>query len=95
MRRRLQHTYVTLLAAVLLGLDIPLAITLASRDTQEMVIDRQSDAIRFAALADPALRSGRTTDALRAELDALGITGPAEAGHYVRQASQPVRSVRL
>jgi signal transduction histidine kinase len=66
-RRRLQITYVTLLAAVLLGLDIPLAITLASRDTQTVFIDRQNDTARFASLADPALRGGHT-DALLAEL---------------------------
>ncbi len=89
MRRRLQHTYVTLLAAVLLGLDIPLAITLASRDTQTMVIDRQSDAIRFAALAEPALRSGRTTDGLHAELrqyDALYGVAVAVVGRDGRLA---------
>jgi len=66
-RRRLQVTYVTFLALVLLGLDIPLAITLAARNSQTMFIDRQGDTARFASLADPALRTGRT-DLLEAEL---------------------------
>jgi signal transduction histidine kinase len=66
-RRRLQVTYLTFLAAVLLGLDIPLAITLAARNSQTMFIDRQGDTARFASLADPALRTGRT-DLLDAEL---------------------------
>jgi signal transduction histidine kinase len=66
-RRRLQITYVTFLAVVLLGLDLALAITLAVRDSQTMFIDRQGDTARFASLADPALRTGRT-EMLDAEL---------------------------
>ena len=61
MRRRLLITYVTLLAAVLLGLDVPLAMTLASRDSQTLFIDRLNDTARFASLAEPALRTGRTS----------------------------------
>ena len=34
MRRRLQITYLTFLAAVLLGLDIPLAVSLAASSSQ-------------------------------------------------------------
>jgi signal transduction histidine kinase len=66
-RRRLQITYVTFLAVVLLGLGLVLAVTLAARDSQTMYIDRQGDTARFASLADPALRTGRT-DLLGAEL---------------------------
>jgi signal transduction histidine kinase len=87
-RRRLLVTYVTLLAAVLLGLDVPLAITLAARNAQTMFIDRQGDTARFASLAEPALRSGQTA-ALEAELaqyDAMfGIVAAVVArdGHLV------------
>jgi signal transduction histidine kinase len=71
-RRRLRITYVSLLAAVLLGLDVPLATTLVAREAQAMFIDRLNDTARFAALAEPALaepalRAGRLA-ALRAEL---------------------------
>lgn len=82
MRRRLLTTYVTLLAGVLLGLDIPLAITLAARDSQTMFIDRLNDTARFASLAEPALRTGRTS-AIEAELrqyDALFDIGAAVVG---------------
>jgi signal transduction histidine kinase len=87
-RRRLLVTYVTLLAAALLGLDIPLAITLAGQNAQTMFIDRQGDAARFASLAEPALRTGRVA-ALEAELnqyDAMfGILAAVVArdGHLV------------
>ncbi len=88
MRRRLLITYMTLLAAVLVGLDIPLAITLAGRNAQTMFIDRQGDTARFASLAEPALRTGQTA-ALQAELaqyDAMfGIVAAVVArdGHLV------------
>jgi signal transduction histidine kinase len=60
-------TYVTLLAVVLAGLTIPLGLTITSRDTQTMFIDRVNDTARFASLAEEALRTERT-EALRAEL---------------------------
>jgi signal transduction histidine kinase len=66
-RRRLRITYVSLLAAVLLGLDIPLAFALTIRATQEMFIDRFSDTERFASQAEPALRTG-LDDLLMAEI---------------------------
>lgn len=67
MRRRMLITYVTLLTIVLVGLTVPLGITVASRDTQTMLIDRVNDTARFASLAEPALRTGRTS-ALQAQL---------------------------
>ena len=67
MRRRLRATYLTLLVAVLIGLDVPLAFTLASRTAQTMFIDRLNDTGRFASLAEPALRTGRLAS-LEAEL---------------------------
>jgi signal transduction histidine kinase len=59
-RSRLVGTYLALIAIVLVLLEVPLGITLASGRTQEMVIDRFVDAARFASLADPALGSGET-----------------------------------
>ncbi|WP_306205780.1 sensor histidine kinase [Actinoplanes sp. RD1] len=58
MRRRLVSTYVLLLALVLLALEVPLAVSLTNRETQQVLADRLADATRFAALAAPALRTG-------------------------------------
>jgi signal transduction histidine kinase len=66
-RRRLLITYVTLLVAVLAGLNIPLAVTRAASDAQTMFIDRLNDTARFASLAEPALRTGQARS-LEAEL---------------------------
>jgi signal transduction histidine kinase len=59
MRARVLATYLSLLAFALLGLAVPLAVTLAVRDAQSIFIDRAADAARFASLAEPALRTGR------------------------------------
>ncbi|MEU4624605.1 HAMP domain-containing sensor histidine kinase [Actinoplanes sp. NPDC023801] len=67
MRRRLVITYLLLLCMVLLALEIPLALTVASRETDGAVADRMADATRFASLAAPAVRSG-DMDALNDEL---------------------------
>ncbi|GIE31652.1 two-component sensor histidine kinase [Actinoplanes italicus] len=67
MRRRLVITYLLLLCMVLLALEIPLAVTVASRETDGAVADRLADATRFASLAAPAVRSG-DMDALNDEL---------------------------
>jgi signal transduction histidine kinase len=58
---------VSLLTTVLLGLTVPLATTLVTQAAQTMFIDRLNDTARFAALAEPALRTGRLA-ALGAEL---------------------------
>jgi len=75
-QRRLLITYLTLLAAVLTGLSVPLGVAVASRNAQAMFIDRLNDTARFASLAEPALRTGHT-QALEAELrqydDMFGI----------------------
>ncbi|MEV0895447.1 HAMP domain-containing sensor histidine kinase [Actinoplanes sp. NPDC049802] len=67
MRRRLVVTYLLLLCMVLLALAIPLAVTVASRETDRAVADRLADATRFASLAAPAVRSGEL-DTLTGEL---------------------------
>ncbi|WP_213455174.1 sensor histidine kinase [Rhizomonospora bruguierae] len=67
MRQRLAAIYVLLLLLVLAALEVPLAISLANRDTERMTVDRLADASRFATLAEPALRTGDTAD-IRGEL---------------------------
>jgi len=67
MRRRLFASYLLLLVLVLAALEVPLAVTIAGRDTQRLIADRLADATRFATLAEPALRTGEI-DALRSEL---------------------------
>jgi signal transduction histidine kinase len=67
MRRRLIVIYVTLLAVVLVGLNVPLAIALANNVGNQMFVDRQGDTARFASLAEPALRTNQTVT-LAAEL---------------------------
>ncbi|MFJ8580607.1 ATP-binding protein [Micromonospora sp. NPDC093277] len=58
MRRRLVISYLLLMVLVLFALETPLAVTLASRETDRVRTDRLADATRFASLANPALRGG-------------------------------------
>ncbi|MEV1333624.1 HAMP domain-containing sensor histidine kinase [Micromonospora costi] len=67
MRRRLVLGYASLLAAVLLALAVPLAITDVGHDSHRVTADRLADAIALAAVAEPALHSGESA-ALRAAL---------------------------
>ncbi|MEV5692500.1 sensor histidine kinase [Micromonospora globbae] len=60
MRRRLVISYLLLMVLVLIALETPLAITLATRETDRVRADRLADATRFASLAGPALRGGST-----------------------------------
>lgn len=104
MRRRLLGTYLTLLVVVLGVLSGPAATSAASRNTQTMFLDRVNDTVRFASLADTALRTGHTS-ALAAELhryeSVYGITAfvvgragdPVIAsGGAVDTAAAPVRA---
>ncbi|WP_434743525.1 ATP-binding protein [Micromonospora sp. SH-82] len=68
MRRRLVISYLLLMVLVLLALETPLALTLASRETDRLRADRLADATRFASLAGPALRTD-VTGPLVGELD--------------------------
>ncbi|MGI5237468.1 ATP-binding protein [Dactylosporangium sp. CA-139066] len=67
MRVRLGAVYLVLLLLVLAALEVPLALSIAGRDTQRLVADRLADATRFATLAEPALRASDTVE-LEAEL---------------------------
>src|SRR5262249_5004913 len=65
MRTRLVGSYLFLLTLVLVALELPLAAYVAASRTDQMLLDRNADAARFASLAESALRSGEP-----AELDA-------------------------
>lgn len=71
MRRRLAVIYATLLTVVLVGLIVPLAVTIAAREGNELFLERQRDTARFASLAVPVLRTGDSAT-LQAELDRYG-----------------------
>ncbi|MFE9201827.1 sensor histidine kinase [Micromonospora sp. NPDC007230] len=58
MRRRLVISYLLLMVLVLMALETPLAVTLATRETDRVRADRLADATRFASLGGPALRGG-------------------------------------
>ncbi|MDA5280356.1 ATP-binding protein [Streptomyces sp. NPDC054904] len=51
MRARLLPLLVVLMAGVLIALGLPLAVSLAARQQQDVVVDRIDDSARFAALA--------------------------------------------
>lgn len=92
MRRRLIVTYLTLLAAVLVGLNVPLAVTIAGSVANRMFADRQGDTARFASLAEPALRTnqlGALGDELRQHDEMFGI-----AAVVVTRDGRPVLASR-
>lgn len=71
MRTRLLPLLIVLMAAVLLALGFPLAVSLAAGEQQKAVVDRIDDTARFAALAqfvtDPPTGSRRTVPDERLE----------------------------
>jgi signal transduction histidine kinase len=107
-RTRLMLCYSALLAAVLVGLVVPLASSTITRKTQAVFIDRLDDANRFASLADTALRSNRSA-ALAMELsqyhatygidvlvvDRNGVTVLAEGGSRALSGPAVRRSIQL
>ncbi|MFF5019695.1 ATP-binding protein [Streptomyces sp. NPDC001165] len=85
MRTRLLPLLIVLMAAVLLALGLPLAVSVAAAQQQKVVVDRIDDTARFAALAqfvtDAPSGSRRTVpderqETLRRELDSYyGVYG--------------------
>ncbi|MFD7392363.1 sensor histidine kinase [Streptomyces sp. NPDC059852] len=67
MRTRLLPLLIVLMAAVLLALGVPLAVSLAAAQQQKVVVDRIDDTAYFAAIARPA------TDATAGSRDVLGV----------------------
>jgi signal transduction histidine kinase len=77
MRNRIVGTYVVLIVIALVGLAVPLAVTIAAGRSEQMFRDRFVDAAQFASLADPALRTGETeslSNDMRRYYDLYGIT---------------------
>lgn len=79
MRRRLLITYLSLLGVAVVAFLVPLSVTIASRETQGMFIDRVDDTTRFATVAGTWLRGGRlsTLQSEIAEYDKLYGIGVA------------------
>lgn len=67
MRRRVLITYLSLLGVAVIAFLVPLAVTIASRETQGVFIDRVDDTTRFASVADTAMQTKRIS-ALQAEI---------------------------
>ncbi|MBQ0999988.1 HAMP domain-containing sensor histidine kinase [Streptomyces sp. RK62] len=67
MRTRLLPLLIVLMAAVLLALGVPLAVSLAAAQQQKVVVDRIDDTAYFAAIARPA------TDAAAGSRDVLRV----------------------
>ncbi|MCX4765448.1 HAMP domain-containing histidine kinase [Streptomyces sp. NBC_01275] len=66
MRTRLLPLLIVLLAAVLLALGVPLAVSVAGAQQQKVVVDRIDDTARFAALAQFVTASSSTGDSASA-----------------------------
>ncbi|MFF8993930.1 sensor histidine kinase [Streptomyces sp. NPDC014983] len=96
MRTRLLPLLIVLMAAVLLALGVPLAVSMAAAEQQRVVVDRIDDTARFAALAQfvtevPGGSRRTSTDerrqALRSELENYyGVYG-IRAGVFYRNGS--------
>ncbi|MFF7852622.1 ATP-binding protein [Streptomyces sp. NPDC007904] len=98
MRTRLLPLLIVLMAAVLLALGVPLAVSLAGAQQQKVVVDRIDDTARFAALAqfvtEPADSSGPAGDdvnerreTLRSELRSYHKVYDIRAGVFYRNGS--------
>ncbi|WP_329336711.1 HAMP domain-containing histidine kinase [Streptomyces sp. NBC_01352] len=88
MRTRLLPLLIILMAAVLLALGIPLAVSVAAAQQQKVVVDRIDDTARFAALAqyvtDPPGESNERKDTLGIELTSYYDVYDIRAGVFYR-----------
>ncbi|WP_299540559.1 HAMP domain-containing sensor histidine kinase [uncultured Streptomyces sp.] len=88
MRTRLLPLLIVLMAAVLLALGFPLAVSRAAAAQQDVVIDRIDDTARFAALAqyisEPAAPDDERRRTLQADLDAYDTVYGIRAGIFYR-----------
>ncbi|MEW2622332.1 HAMP domain-containing sensor histidine kinase [Streptomyces sp. NPDC048106] len=96
MRTRLLPLLIVLMAAVLLALGVPLAVSMAAAEQQRVVVDRIDDTARFAALAqfvtEGPVGSRRTStderwETLRSELDSYHDVYGIRAGVFYRNGS--------
>ncbi|MEU6545057.1 HAMP domain-containing sensor histidine kinase [Streptomyces sp. NPDC046859] len=76
MRTRLLPLLIVLMAAVLLALGVPLAVSLAAAQQQKVVVDRIDDTAYFAAIARPA------TDAATGSRDVLRVLSRELENYY-------------
>ncbi|MGW3285400.1 sensor histidine kinase [Streptomyces sp. NPDC001002] len=92
MRTRLLPLLIVLMAAMLLALGIPLAVSVAAAQQQDVIVDRIDDTARFASLAQfvtdacssTATSSDERLDTLSSELDSYyGVYG-IRAGVFCR-----------
>ncbi|MEU1088196.1 HAMP domain-containing sensor histidine kinase [Streptomyces sp. NPDC005892] len=88
MRTRLLPLLIVLMAAVLLALGFPLAMSVAGAQQQQVVIDRIDDTARFAALAqfisEPVAPDDERRRTLQADLDAYATVYGIRAGIFYR-----------
>ncbi|GAB2720440.1 sensor histidine kinase [Streptomyces bullii] len=98
MRTRLLPLLIVLMAAVLLALGVPLAVSLAGAQQQKVVVDRIDDTARFAALAQfvtetpttsPAEATNERKETLQSELDSYYKVYGIRAGVFYR-TEQPM-----
>jgi signal transduction histidine kinase len=96
-RTRLLPLLIVLMAAVLLALGVPLAVSLAAARQQEVVVDRIDDTARFASLAQfvterPSGSRVDTTDGrgetLKRELEQYNLVYGIKAGVFYREKNQ-------
>jgi signal transduction histidine kinase len=93
-RRRLVLTYLAMLAVVLVVLEVPLAVSYAQRQQQQLYLQRLSETARFASLAGPVLAANAHPAALQEELERFDrLSGVAVAvadrRSGIRFASRP------
>ncbi|WP_392673041.1 ATP-binding protein [Streptomyces sp. LN785] len=88
MRTRLLPLLIILMAAVLLALGFPLAVSVAAAQQQRVVVDRIDDTARFAALAqfvtDSAVGGDERRRVLQAELEMYDSVYGIRAGVFYR-----------
>ncbi|MFF1833099.1 ATP-binding protein [Streptomyces sp. NPDC058231] len=88
MRTRLLPLLIVLMAAVLLALGFPLAVSVAAAQQQRVVVDRIDDTARFAALAqfvtDSAVGGDERRRVLQAELEMYDSVYGIRAGVFYR-----------
>ncbi|MFI6942635.1 ATP-binding protein [Streptomyces sp. NPDC050418] len=99
MRTRLLPLLIVLMAAILLALGFPLAVSLAAAQQQRVVVDRIEDATRFAGLAQfvtekshPTTEEGERLKTLRRDLERYYKVYGIRAGVFHREGEVMARS---
>jgi signal transduction histidine kinase len=82
LRTRLLPLLIVLMAAVLLALGVPLAVSVAGAQQQKVVVDRIDDTARFAALAQFVTAPSATSDATSTSNDERRETLSRELASY-------------